>query len=145
MKKYLLLLFPLVLSACIEIGVNDIDIHQAFYRNESSRNIYIQENSRYVTSPCGYENIRSGKLFISGMDLAPKTLSELVAPTEGYNLEKILIIDTTTRTILKTIDAQTYFNKLVLQNKTEEKDAYPWKTTRYTYHFVITDELLNGK
>jgi len=48
MRKTLLFLVLVVCAHFVMAspGVNDIDIHQAFYKNESSRNIYIQEKQR---------------------------------------------------------------------------------------------------
>ena len=135
-KKVLFLLsvsIPVFLSGCIFIN-NNFEMHTAYFNNESSRNIYIQHYSLYDSS---------GNFSAYGISVPPHTIAVYAAPMHGDTLEKILIVDTDTRKLLKKITGATYFSMLTSPEIVVEKNTSGGKTTCYNYYFIITDEFLS--
>jgi hypothetical protein len=147
MKNNIFLFLPALitvfLGGCIVIN-NDYDYHVAYFKNDSSHNIYIQS---YTKLNDYYDSEEKGNFWADGISLQPHTVSETAAPFdyERPNLEKILFVDAGTHTRLKKITGAAYYNMLSEPEKTIENNTYGGKVTNYTYYFVITDEFLNNK
>ena len=102
----------LLLNACIFFSVNnDFDVDNGYFRNNSSHNIYIQEC--YLP-----DNDNSGNKIYNehGEAIEKNTVANGAPAPNSYStyLEKILIVDTDTRKLLKRISAEEYFKLLGL-------------------------------
>jgi len=144
MKRNIFIFFaliPVFWGGCIVFN-NDYDYHAAYFKNVSSRNIYIQS---YTKLNDYYDSEESGYFMAYGISLQPHTISETAAPFdyERLYLEKILFVDTDNHRLLKKITGAAYYNMLSSPEKVVEKNTVGGKTTNYIYYFVITDEFLN--
>jgi len=144
-KKYIKFLLPVLIpicfSGCVWIHVNDdFEEHLGYFKNNSSRNIYIQCNSFY-----DYDNSGASAYYAQGFNLAKNTVSEGGAPYPNsyYHpyFEKLLIVDTDTRKLLKIISAAAYLKMLGMPEIKVVKNKDGGQTIYYNYYFVITDEL----
>jgi len=147
MKNNIFLFLPALITVFIGgcvIANNDYDHHVAYFKNDSSHNIYIQSNTRLNDY---YDSEETGNFWAYGISLQPHTVSEPAAPF-GYErpyLEKILFVDADTQRLLKKITGDAYFKTLSSPEITVENNTYGGKVTNYIYYFVITDEFLNNK
>jgi len=137
----LLALITVFLGGCIIIH-NDFDIETAYFKNDSSRNIYIQS---YTKLNDYFDQEESGRFLAYGIDLEPHTVSETAAPLdyEKPYLTKILFVDTGTRRLLKKISGAEYYKMLSGPELKVVNKSDGGKDTFYNYYFVITDEFLN--
>jgi len=144
MKNNIFLFLPALitvfLGGCIVIN-NDYDYHVAYFKNASSRNIYIQSNTKLNDY---YDSEEKGIFWAYGISLQPDTISETAAPFdyERPYLDKILFVDAGTHKLLKKITGTDYFKTLSSPEITVENNTYGGKVTNYIYYFVITDEFL---
>jgi hypothetical protein len=147
MKKNIFLLLlalsTVFLGGCIVIINNDFDITIAYFKNDSSRNIYIQSYTELIDY---FDPEEPGIFFANGISLKPNTVSETAAPSdyERPYLKKILFVDTDTKTLLKKITGDAYYKTLSDPEIKVVKKSDGGKDTFYTYYFVITDEFLES-
>ena len=146
MKKNIFIL-PLALitvffGGCIIIIHNDFDIETAYFKNDSSRNIYIQS---YTKLNDYFDPEESGRFLAYGISLQPNTISETAAPLdyERLYLEKILFVDADGHRLLNKITGAEYYDMLSGPEITVVNKSDGGKDTFYNYYFVITDEFLN--
>ena len=137
-----LALIVVFLGGCIGI-YNDYDDHAVYFKNDSSRNIYIQSYSKLIDY---YDSEEKGYFWADGISLKPHTVSETTAPFdyERPNFEKVLFVDADACKFLKEIKGAVFFKMLTSPEITVEKNTYGGKVTIYTYYFVITDDFLNS-
>ncbi|MDR0289711.1 MAG: hypothetical protein LBI06_02120 [Treponema sp.] len=139
MKFYFLLLVPILFSSCIFIKFNnDFDVHTAYFKNDSSHNIYLQHYSR------DHNDLASGNFFAHGIIIPKHTLARYAAPLYDNDLEKILIVDADTRKLMKKITGTDYYDMLTRPQVIVENNSNGGKTTSYNYYFIITDDFLDG-
>ena len=126
---------PVFFTTCILIN-NDFDVHTAYFKNDSSRNIYVQHYSS------DHNNVEADYYFAYGVSIPRHTIAEYAAPLDDDYLDKILIVDTDTRELLKKVSGTTYYSMLTTPTIIVEDNSSKGKTTFYNYYFVITDEFI---
>jgi hypothetical protein len=136
------LLYLLVFTNCI-ITNYDYDVHMDFFKNDTSRSIYVQ----YYWFD--HNDIESGYFYSYGEVVPPHSISESVAPYANPNdkyrtpyLDKFLFIDADTRIFIKKITASEYYTRVTYGETVIEVNANGSKATINRYYFVINEEFL---
>jgi hypothetical protein len=132
----------LVFSGCFfPFYFSAYDVHFAYEQNDSSHNVFIQYFVRRE------DEVTPGTYYTYETVLARDTTSEAIgwvrSPTESEPVDKILIIDTDSRKLLKKLDGDTFLNMLVEEISVETKPFE--KITYYKYRFRLTDAFLEGE
>jgi len=130
-----LFLFSIMFSGCI-IFNNDYDVHIAYFRNNSSYDIYLQY---YLQD---HNNLKADYSFAHGLIIPAQTTAVYAAPLDNDYLKKIVIVDSSTRKLLKKISGAIYYSMLTKPEIVIENNSNGGKTTNYNYYFTITDDFL---
>jgi len=140
MKRYLFSIFAIICSAlftnCIITINNDFETYTAYFRNASSKNIYLQY---YLQD---HNNLEAEYNFAYGLIIPSNTTAIYAAPLNNDYLEKIIIVDSDTRKFMKKITGATYNSMLTAPEVVVENNTSGGKTTNYKYYFMVTDEFL---
>ncbi|MCL2184819.1 MAG: hypothetical protein FWB86_03050 [Treponema sp.] len=140
MKKYLFAVLIIICSAlfagCFITINNDFETHTAYFKNTSSKNIYLQY---YLQD---HNNLEEEYNLTYGLIIPLNTTATYAAPLNNDYLEKIIIVDSDTRKFMKKINGATYNSMLTVPEVLVENNTSGGKTTNYKYYFLITDEFL---
>ena len=140
MKNNLLVIYSFIFSILFFgcIINNDFDVHIAYFRNDSSYDIYLQY---YLQD---HNNLEADYYFAYGIIIPAHTTAVHAAPLDNNYLDKIIIIDSKTRKFLKRINGATYYSMLTKPEIVIENNSNGGKTTNYNYYFILTDDFLGN-
>jgi hypothetical protein len=88
--------------------------------------------------------MESGNFFAYGEVIPKNTLADNAAPLHNDFLDKVLMVDTDSRKLLKKITGAAYYNMLTSPEIIVKNNTDGGKTTYYNYYFIITDDFLKA-
>ena len=135
----ILSLFSIMFSGCIIFSNNnDYDVYIARFRNSSSTDIYLQY---YMQD---HNNLKADYSFAYGLIIPAHTTAIYSAPLDNDYLEKIVIVDSNNRKLLRKISGTIYYSMLSKLEIVTENNYDGGKNTIYNYYFTVTDDFLEN-